>query len=136
MKKSFMIKGMSKTTSIMRIIIAGFLSFLGTLSTAQAILYILWLVGDTSARYQLVTGTIAGLIGLFVGGLITTRAMDSEDVWFAAFNGFLVGGVTAYFLLGLDILVLAIVVFSFVFAGLGGLVGLRRRKPKIESSHT
>lgn len=122
-----MIKGMSKTTSIMRIIIAGFLSFLGTLSTAQVVLYILWLAGDLTPRYQLITGIIAGLIGLFVGGLITTRVMDSEDVWFAAFNGFLVGGASAYFLLGLDILVLGILVLSFVFAGLGGLVGLRRR---------
>ena len=121
-----MIKGMTKTTSIMRIIIAGFLSFLGTLSTAQAILYILWLKGDQSPSYQLTTGIIAGLVGLFVGGLITTRVMDSKDVWFAAFNGLLVGGVTAYSLLGLDILVLGIVVFSFVCSGLGGLVGLRR----------
>ncbi len=129
-----MIKGMSKTTTIMRIIIAGFLSFLGTFSSAQVILYILWLAGDTSARYQLITGVISGLIGLFIGGLITTRVMDSEDVWFAAFNGFLVGGVTAYFLLGLDILVLGIVVLSFVFAGLGGFVGLRRREPKEGSS--
>lgn len=128
-----MIKSMTKTTSIMRIIIAGFLSFLGTLSSAQAIMYILWLAGDPSPRYQLITGMIAGLIGLFVGGLITTRVMDSEDVWFAAFNGFLVGGVSAYFLLGLDILVLGIVVLSFVFAGLGGLVGLRRREPERES---
>lgn len=116
----------------MRIIIAGFLSFLGTLSTAQAIVYILWLAGDPSPRYQLITGIIAGLIGLFVGGLITTRVMDSEDVWFAAFNGFLVGGASAYSLLGLDILVLAIIVLSFVFSGLGGLVGLRRRKPETE----
>ena len=122
-----MIKGMSKTTSIMRIIIAGFLSFLGTLSTAQAILYILWLKGEQSPSYQLATGIIAGLVGLFVGGLITTRVMDSEDVWFAAFNGLLVGGVTAYSLLGLDILVLGIIIFSFVCSGLGGLVGLRRR---------
>ena len=122
-----MIKGMSKTTSIMRIIIAGFLAFLGTLSTAQVILYILWLKGDLSPTYQLTTGIIAGLVGLFVGGLITTRVMDSEDVWFAALNGLLVGGVTAYSLLGLDILVLGILVFSFVFSGLGGLIGLRRR---------
>ena len=121
-----MIKGMSKTTSIMRIIIAGFLSFLGTLSTAQAILYMLWLMGDASPSYQLITGIVAGLIGLFVGGLITSRVMDSEDVWFAAFNGLLVGGTTAYFLLGLDILVLGVIVLSFVFAGMGGLVGLRR----------
>lgn len=129
-----MIKGMSKTTSIMRIIIAGFLSFLGTLSTAQAILYILWLAGDPSPRYQLITGISAGLIGLFVGGLITTRVMDSEDVWFAAFNGLLVGSASAYFLLGLDILVLGIIVLSFVFAGLGGYVGLRRRESEGKSS--
>ncbi len=125
-----MINGMNKTTSIMRIIIAGFLSFLGSLSTAQVILYILWLAGDLTPRYQLITGIIAGLIGLFVGGLITTRVMDSEDVWVAACNGLLVGGASAYFLIGLDILLLAIVVLSFVFAGLGGLIGLRRRKPK------
>lgn len=128
-----MIKDMSKTTSIIRIIIAGFLSFLGTLATAQAILYILWLIGEPTPLYQLITGIIAGLIGLFIGGLITTRVMDSEEVWFAAFNGFLVGGASAYFLLGLDILLLAIIVLSFVFAGLGGVVGLRRRKPKTES---
>ena len=128
-----MIKGMSKTTSIMRIIIAGFLSFLGTLSTAQAILYILWLIGDVSPSYQLITGIVAGLIGLFIGGLITTRVMDSEDVWFAAFNGLLVGGTTAYFLLGLDILVLAVIVLSFVFAGMGGLVGLRKSESDAEA---
>lgn len=122
-----MIKDMNKTTSIMRIIIAGFLSFLGTLSTAQVFLYIFWLVGNTSARYQLASGALAGLIGLFVGGLITTRVMNSADVWFSAVNGLLVGGASSYFLLGLDPLVLAITVLSFVFAGLGGYVGLRRR---------
>lgn len=129
-----MIKDMSRTTSIIQIILAGFLSFLGTFTTAQAVLYFLWLAGDPSPRYQLITGVIAGLIGLFVGGLITSRVMDSEDVWVAAFNGFLIGGSSAYFLLGLDILVLAIVVLSFVCAGLGGLVGLRRRAPQVESN--
>jgi hypothetical protein len=128
-----MIKDMSKTTSILRIVIAGFLSFLGTLATAQMILYLLWLVGDPAPRYQMITGIIAGLIGLFIGGLITTRVMDSEDVWFAAFNGSLVGGASAYFLLGFEILLLAIVVLSFVFAGLGGVVGLRRRKAERET---
>ena len=131
-----MIKVMSKTTNILRIIIAGFLSFLGTLATAQTILYILWLMGDPTPRYQLITGIIAGLIGLFIGGLITTRVMGSEDVWFAAFNGFLVGGASAYFLLGLEILLLAIVVLSFVFAGLGGLVGLQTQKSAGVSSQT
>jgi hypothetical protein len=129
-----MIKNMSKTTGVMKIIIAGFLSFLGTLATTQTILYILWLIGELTPRYQLITGIIAGLIGLFVGGLITTRVMDSKDVWFAAFNGLLVGGASAYFLLGLDVLLLAIVVLSFVFAGLGGYVGLRRKKPERESA--
>jgi hypothetical protein len=128
-----MIKDMSKTTRVMQITIAGFLSFLGTLATTQAILYILWLVGELTPRYQLITGIIAGLIGLFIGGMITTRVMDSKDVWFAAFNGFLVGGASAYFLLGLDILLLAVVALCFVFAGLGGYVGLRRKKPERES---
>ncbi len=129
-----MIKDMNKTTSIMRIIIAGFLSFLATLSTAQVVLYLLWLFGDSSPHYQLTTGVISGFIGLFVGGLITTRVLDSEDVWISAFNGLLVGGASAYFLLGLDPLVLVIVVLSFVFAGLGGYVGLRRRNPTPENS--
>lgn len=124
-----MIRNMSKTTSIMRIIIAGFLAFLATLSSAQVVLYFLWLFGNTSPHYKLTTGIIAGLIGLFIGGLITTRVMDSEDVWFSALNGLLVGGTSAYFLLGLDPLVIVVVVLSFVFAGLGGLVGLRRRNP-------
>jgi hypothetical protein len=132
-EKSIIIKVMNRTTNILRIIIAGFLSFLGTLSTAQAILYFLWLFGELSPTYQLTTGIIAGLIGLFVGGLITTRVMDSEDVWFAAFNGYLVGGTSAYFFLGLDILTLAVAVLSFVFAGLGGVVGLRRRTADSET---
>lgn len=128
-----MINCMTRTTSIMRIIIAGFLSFLGTISAAQAVLYLLWLAADPSPGYKLLTGVISGLVGLFVGGLITTRVMDSEDVWFAAFNGLLVGGFSAYFLLGLDVIVLAIVVLSFVFAGLGGYVGLRRREQSEEA---
>jgi len=122
-----MIIHMNKTTSILRIIIAGFLAFLATLATAQIFLYIFWLFGSPNPHYKLTTGIISGFFGLFVGGLITTRVMDSEDVWFSAFNGMLVGGTSAYFLLGLDPLVLAIVVLSFVFAGLGGYVGLRRR---------
>jgi hypothetical protein len=129
-----MIKDMNKTTSIMRIVIAGFLAFLGTLSTAQVFLYIFWLVGNPNPHYQLTTGIISGFIGLFVGGLITTRVMDSEDVWFSAFNGLLVGGTSAYFLLGLDPLVIVVVVLSFVFAGLGGYLGLRQRNPSEEGS--
>ena len=129
-----MIKLMERTSTILRITLAGLLSFLGTLTTAQVVIYILWLAGDLNPRYQLITGIISGLIGLFVGGLITTRVMDSEDVWISAFNGFLVGGVSAYFLLGLDIIVLGVTVLSFVFAGLGGYVGLRRRDPPGEQS--
>jgi hypothetical protein len=118
-----------KTTSIMHIIIAGFLSFLATLSTAQAILYLLWLVGNPEPTYQLVTGIISGFIGLFVGGWITTRVMNSQDVWFAAVNGLLVGGASTYFLLGLVPLTLGVTVLSFVFAGMGGYVALRRSAP-------
>jgi hypothetical protein len=124
---------MNKTSNFLQIIIAGFLSFLATLSTAQFILYILWLAGNPDPQYQLITGIIAGFIGLFVGGWITARVMKSEDVWFSAFNGYLVGGVSAYFLLGLKPITLAISVLSFVFAGLGGLVGLQKSEPKVES---
>jgi hypothetical protein len=125
-----MIKAMqTKTTSIMQIIIAGFLSFLATLSTAQAILYLLWLVGDLNPTYRLITGVISGYIGLFVGGWITTRVLESEEVWFSAFNGLLVGGASAYYLLGAVPLSLAISVLSFVFAGLGGYAALRKQDP-------
>ncbi len=114
----------------MQIIIAGFLSFLATLSTAQVILYLLWLAGDVNPTYQLVTGIISGFIGLFVGGWITTRVMNSNDVWFSAVNGLLVGGTSAYFLLGLDPITLAVTVLSFVFAGLGGYAALRKIDPE------
>jgi hypothetical protein len=126
----------TKTTSIMQIIIAGFLSFLATLSTAQFILYLLWLVGKPEPTYQLVTGIISGFIGLFVGGWITTRVMDSQDVWFSAVNGLLVGGASSYFLLGLVPLILGVTVLSFVFAGLGGYVALRKTPPAEAASDT
>lgn len=124
----------NKSTSTMQIIIAGFLSFLGTLSTAQAITYILWLVGDLNPTYQLVTGVISGFIGLFVGGWITARVMNTQDVWISAVNGLLVGGASSYFLLGLHPLVLAITVLSFVFAGLGGYAALQKTEVKPEES--
>ncbi|MCJ7733467.1 MAG: hypothetical protein MUP11_02870 [Anaerolineales bacterium] len=116
----------SKTTAIMQISIAGFLSFLGTLSTAQAILYLLWLAGDLTPSYRLITGVISGLIGLFVGGWITTRVMDADDVWYSAVNGLLVGSASSYFLLGLNPLVLAVAGLSFIFAGFGGYAALRK----------
>jgi hypothetical protein len=120
----------NKSTSIMQIIIAGFLSFLATLSAAQFVLYFLWLVGDPEPTYQLITGIIAGFIGLFVGGWITCRVMKSEDVWFSAFNGYLVGGVSALSLLGLKPITLAVSILSFVFAGLGGYVALKKEQPE------
>jgi len=130
-----MIKNMNtKSTSIMQIIIAGFLSFLGTLSTAQAITYILWLAGDLNPRYQLITGVISGFIGLFVGGWITARVMNTSDVWISAVNGLLVGGASSYFLLGLNPIVLGVTVLSFVFAGFGGYAALQ--KSDGESSKT
>ena len=110
----------------MQIIIAGFLSFLGTLSTAQAITYILWLAGDLDPTYQLVTGVISGFIGLFVGGWITARVMNTRDVWISAVNGALVGGASSYFLIGPTLLVLAITILAFVSAGMGGYAALRR----------
>ena len=121
---------MNKTSNLLQIIIAGFLSFLATLSTAQVILYILWLVGSADPQYQLITGISAGFIGLFVGGWITARVMKSNDVWFSAFNGYLVGGVSAYFLLGLKPITLAVSILSFVFAGLGGYAALRKETPE------
>ncbi len=124
----------NKSTSTIQIIIAGLLSFLGTLSTAQAITYILWLVGDLNPTYQLVTGVISGFIGLFVGGWITARVMNTQDVWISAVNGLLVGGASSYFLLGLHPLVLAITVLSFAFAGLGGYAALRKTEAKPKES--
>jgi len=114
----------------MQITIAGFLSFLGTLSTAQMILFFFWLAGDLNPTYQLATGVVSGLIGLFVGGWITTRVMNSEDVWFSAVNGLLVGGASSFFLIGFVPLILAVAVLSFVFAGLGGYVALRKTEPE------
>lgn len=114
----------------MQIIIAGFLSFLATLSAAQIVLFILWLVGDPEPRYQMITGIISGLFGLFVGGWITTRVMKSDDVWFSAFYGYLVGGFTAYYLLGLKPITLAVSILSFVFAGLGGYAALKKEEPE------
>ena len=126
----------NKTTSIMQIIIAGFLAFLGTLSTAQAFTYFLWLVGDLNPTYQLVTGVISGFIGLFVGGWITAKVMNTRDVWISAFNGLLVGGASTYFLLGLHPLVLGATVLSFVFAGLGGYASIRRTERKSVESES
>ena len=118
-----------KTSSILQIIIAGFLSFLATLSATQLLLFILWLIGDPEPTYQLITGIISGLFGLFVGGWITTRVMKSKDVWFSAFNGYLVGGMSALSLLGVKPITLAVSVLSFVFAGLGGYVALGKEEP-------
>lgn len=118
----------NKTSSFLRIIIAGFMSFLASLTTAQVVMYILWLIGDPEPRYQLITGIIAGFIGLFAGGWITTKVMQSKDVWFSAFNGYLVGGVSAYYLLGLKPLTLAVSILSFVFAGMGGYLALGKEE--------
>lgn len=126
----------NKTTSILKIIIAGFLSFLATLATAQVIMYILWLARDPEPKYQLITGIISGFIGLFVGGWITARVMDSEDVWFSAFNGYLVGGMSALTLLGLKPITLGVSILSFVFAGFGGYAALRRVEPEKEPDLT
>lgn len=119
----------SKTTSILQIILAGFLSFLATLSTTQAVLFLLWLVGDMTPSYQLITGIVAGYIGLFVGGWITVRVLNSQEVWFSAVNGLLVGGTTIFFLLGPMPLAFAVTILSFVFAGLGGYTALRKQDP-------
>lgn len=118
----------NKTSSFLRIIIAGFMSFLASLTTAQIVMYVLWLIGDPEPRYQLITGIIAGFIGLFAGGWITGKVMQSKDVWFAAFNGYLVGGVSAYYLLGLKPLTLGVSILSFVFAGMGGYFALGKEE--------
>jgi hypothetical protein len=69
---------------------------------------------------------ISGFIGLFVGGWITARVMDTRDVWISALNGLLVGGASSYFLLGINPIVVGITVLSFVFAGLGGYAALQK----------
>jgi hypothetical protein len=120
----------TKTSSFLQIIITGFLSFLGSIATAQAILFLFWLFGDLNPTYQLITGVISGCIGLFVGGWITAQVMKSSEVWFSAFNGLLVGGASVYFLIGITPLALAITVLSFVFSGLGGYVAIQRLESK------
>jgi len=114
----------------MQISIAGFLSFLATLSTAQAFLFIFWLFGKPNPTYQLITGVISGCIGLFVGGWITARVMKSNEVWFSALNGLLVGGASIYFLVGITPLALGVTILSFVFAGLGGYSAIHRNGPE------
>ncbi len=120
----------TKTTSVLQIIIAGFLSFLVTLAVTQTFTYLFWLIGDLNPRYQLITGVVSGFIGLFAGGWITTRVMKSEDVWISAVNGLLVGGASAYFLIGPTLLLLGITVLAFVFAGLGGYSALKLDDPE------
>ena len=119
-----------KTTNFMQIIIAGFLSFLATLSTAQIILFVLWLIGDPEPQYQLITGIISGFIGLFVGGWITTRVMKSKDVWFSAFNGYLVGGVSAYYLLGLKPITPRCFSFILRICRPGGICGTEKGRTR------
>jgi hypothetical protein len=121
-----------KSELLMRIIIAGFLSFLATLTGTEVVLYILWLVGNSDPTYQLVTAIIAGCFGLFLGGWVTTRVMETNDVWFSAINGLLVGVTSSYFLLGIQPLLIVLAVLSFVFSGLGGFVGLKKRKEEPE----
>jgi len=111
----------------MQIIIAGFLSFLTTLAGTEVLLYVLWLAGNPNPTYQLVTAVIAGCFGLFLGGWITNRVMESEDVWFSAINGVCVGGASSYFLLGFQPLLIVLVVLSFIFSGMGGYASLQRR---------
>ena len=110
----------------MQIIIAGFLSFLTTLAGTEVLLYILWLAGNPNPTYQLITAIISGCFGLFLGGWITNRVMESEDVWFSAING-CVGGASAYFLVGFQPLLIILVVLSFIFSGLGGYAALQRK---------
>ena len=111
----------------MQIIIAGFLSFLTTLAGTEVLLYILWLAGNPDPTYQLITAIISGCFGLFLGGWITNRVMESEDVWFSAINGLGVGGASAYFLMGFQPLLIVLVVLSFIFSGLGGYTALQRK---------
>ena len=117
----------TRTEVIMRISIAGFLSFLGTLTATEVLLYIFWLAGNPDPTYQLITGIVSGCVGLFLGGWITTRVMESEEVWFSAINGLLVGGVSSYFLIGLQPLLIILVALSFIFSGLGGYFLIQRR---------
>jgi uncharacterized protein YneF (UPF0154 family) len=115
---------------IMRISIAGFLSFLGALTGTEVLLYIFWLAGNPDPTYQLITGIVSGCVGLFLGGWITTRVMESEEVWFSAINGLLVGGASSYFLIGLQPLLIILVALSFIFSGLGGYFAIQRRLKK------
>ena len=111
----------------MRISIAGFLSFLATLSATELMLYIFWLAREPDPTYQLITGIVSGCVGLFLGGWITSRVMESEEVWFSAINGLLVGGASSYFLIGLQPLLIILVALSFIFSGLGGYFAIQRK---------
>ena len=116
----------TRSEAIMRISIAGFLSFLATLSAAELLLYIFWLAGNPDPTYQLITGIVSGCVGLFLGGWITTRVMETEDVWFSAINGLLVGGASSYFLIGIQPLLIILVALSFIFSGFGGYFAIQR----------
>lgn len=117
----------TRTEAVMRISIAGFLSFLATLSATELMLYIFWLARDPDPTYQLITGIVSGCVGLFLGGWITSRVMESEEVWFSAINGLLVGGASSYFLIGLQPLLIILVALSFIFSGLGGYFAIQRK---------
>ena len=106
-------------------------SFLITVATFGIILSVSWTIAGKSETPRLIGALLSAAIAISLGGFIVAWFSGGDDLKPSFSFGFLFGGISFGYILGLDLVVLLLALVSSLMSGTGGFLFhslLRRRR--------
>lgn len=106
-------------------------SVLVTVASFGIVLSLAWTIAGDSEALKLISALLSAALAMSLGGFIVAWFAGGDDLKPSFLFGFLFGGISFGYILGLDIVILLLAVVSALMSGAGGFLFhslLRRRR--------
>ena len=110
---------MSNDKSLVRAILAIAVAFFSTLAFFGITLSVFWYLVPVEEVYRLISFIISAILAIGFGGYIVAWFGRRENAYLSFLFGFLFGGLSFIYILGLGFLAIALAVVSGIISGFG-----------------